>query len=190
MLNLKKTFASWAKIHSLKVFVIGRWRREDEGCAQCFNYKLGYVVQVRPITVNRHKESLNSWTSCKPCRFYGQLQPFCWFKVAYLLSLGNPQCLPRFRNRVLLWVENLGQTSDVVDKIWKFQIFVNLFLIDLLALQLANNHPPLIQCEALLRHLREAATGHCHDEEKCNLIFKNSVLFNNPKYTHAIAFKG
>jgi len=67
---------------------------------------------------------------------------------------------------------------------------VNLFLIDLPALQLANNNPPFIEREALLRHLQEAATGRCHNEEKWNPRFKNSALFYNPKYTHAITFKG
>jgi len=67
---------------------------------------------------------------------------------------------------------------------------VNFFLIDLPALQLANNHQPFIKRETSLRHLQQATTGHCHDEKKFNPRLKNSALFNNPKYTHVIKFKG
>jgi hypothetical protein len=72
----------------------------------------------------------------------------------------------------------------------KVENFVNLFLIDLPALKLANNNPPFVKCKASLRHLQEAAPGHCYDEEKCNPKCKTSALFNNPKYTYAITFKG
>jgi hypothetical protein len=65
-----------------------------------------------------------------------------------------------------------------------------MFPIDLPALQLANNNPPFVKREASIRPLQEAAIGQCHDEEKCNPRFKNSALFNNPIYTHAITFKG
>jgi hypothetical protein len=65
-----------------------------------------------------------------------------------------------------------------------------LFLTGLPALQPANNHPPFIKRETSLRYLQKAATGHYRDEDKCNPRFKNSALFNNPKYTHAIMFQG
>jgi hypothetical protein len=47
-----------------------------------------------------------------------------------------------------------------------------LFLIDLAAFQLTNNHRSFAKRDALLRHLQEAANGHYHDEEKCNQRLK------------------
>jgi hypothetical protein len=62
----------------------------------------------------------------------------------------------------------------------KFRIFVNLFLFDLPALQLTNNHQPFIKREASLRNLQQATTGHCYDEENCNQISKNLLYLTIP----------